>query len=203
MNKLIAVSGIIASTLLIYACSTKPHQIEKEKLMSNWNGEPYKNLLIVGVYEDRPFRISSEISFSDELKSKSVTASPSYEAIPQLSALDNATAISDATTAKGFDALLTIATTDINKEYTYEDALETRGMVRLLGGTPGAGTEAGILISYLSSGTYVLHIALWDAKTQKPIWQATTHSVFQDTTSDEIKSLADMVVQKLRSKGLI
>ncbi|WP_455201419.1 hypothetical protein [Kaarinaea lacus] len=203
MNKLIAVFAIIASTLLIYACSTTPHQVEKETPVSNWNGKPYKNLLIIGVYEDRPFRISSEISFADDLKSKGVKASPSYELIPQLSALDNATAISDATYAKGFDALLTIATTELNEEYTYEDALEARGMVRLLGGRPGPGTEAGILISYLSSGTYALHIGLWDAKTQKPVWQVTTHSVFQDSTSDEIKSLADLVVQKLRSKGLI
>lgn len=120
-----------------------------------------------------------------------------------MSALDVATAISDATTAKGVDALLTIATTEVNDDFTFGDALETRGMVYLLGGRPGAATETGILISYLSSGIYSLHIGLLDAKTQKPIWQATTHSVFQDTTSDEIKSLADLVVQKLRSKGLI
>lgn len=203
MKKPLALLSIITSMFLVVACSSTPHEVEKEALTPNWNGEPYKNLLIVGVYKDRPFRISSEISFSDELKSKGVTASPSYEIVPDLSALDNANAISDATLSKEFDALLTIVTTDVNEEFTYGDALATRGFVSLLGGKPGVATDTGILISYLSSGTYALHIGLWDAKTQKPIWQATTHSVIQDNSSDEIKSLADLVVQKLRAKGLI
>lgn len=203
MKKPLALLCIFTSMFLIVACSSTPHEVEKETLAPSWNGEPYKNIMIVGVYKDRPFRISSEISFSDELKSKGVTASPSYELIPNLSALDNANAISETTTSMGFDALLTVATTDVNEEFTYGDALATRGFVRLMGGKPGAATETGILIAYLTSGTYALHIGLWDAKTQKLIWQATTHSVFQDTTSDEINSLADLIVQKLRAKELI
>jgi len=203
MKKPLALLCTITSMFMIVACSSIPHEVEKETLTPKWNGDPYKNLLIVGIYKDRPFRISSEISFSDELKSKGVTASPSYEIIPDLSALDNTNAISDATLSKEFDALLTIVTTDVNEEFSYGDALATRGFVSLLGGEPGVATETGILISYLSSGTYALHIGLWDAKTQKPIWQATTHSVIQGKSSDEIKSLADLVVLKLRGKGLI
>lgn len=203
MKNLFPLFSIFYFAIMISACSSTPHEVEKESVEPGWNGAPYRNLLIVGVYEDRPFRIGSEIGFSDELNTKGVNASPSYEIIPDLSVLDNADAISAATSTKGFDALLTVATTEINDEYTYEDALETRGMVYLLGGRPGAATETGILIAYLTSGTYALHIGLWDTKTQKLVWQATTHSVFQDTPSDEIESLADLVVQKLRAKGLI
>lgn len=203
MKKQLVIVGIFVVAINLVACSSAPHQVESENMAPDWRGVPYNNLLVTGIYEDRAYRISSEITFSDELKSKGIKASPGYETLPQLNSLDDSAEVSRLLASQGFDALLTVATTQLNDEYTYRDALQTRGWVYLLGGRPGAGTSTGILISSLASGTYALHIALWDAKTQKPVWQATTHSVFQDTTEDEIKTLAELVIQKLRGKGLI
>ena len=203
MKKSILLPGIVVVMMVINACSTTPHEINSEKMDSSWKGQPFKNVLIVGLYEDRPSRISGEVSFTDELKSKGVTASPSYDVFPDLNVLKDAAAVRKTAVSKGFDGILTVATTDVNEKYTYEDALETDGWVYLLGGKPGAATDTGVLISALSSGTFALHIALWDASSQKLVWQVTTDSVIQDSASDEIKSLADLVVQKLRAKGLI
>ena len=61
----------------------------------------------------------------------------------------------------------------------------------------------GNFVSWAGSGAYTLYVGLWDAATQKPIWQITTSSQGTSSESEDLKALADFVVATLREKGLL
>ena len=168
-----------------------------------WDGADYKSLLIIAVYDDRTYRVSAETAFADELKGRGITAEPSYDVVVDLKSLDSEEEMAELFSARSNDAVLSVATIDPGYEFDYEDALETRGMVYLFGGRPGAFTDMGNFISWAGSGYYTLHVGLWDAVTQKPVWQITTNSQSTGSESEDLKTLADFVVAALREKGLL
>jgi len=194
----------VALVAVLPACSSAPHKIHEEWMTPEWRGtEHFQNLLVIGVYDDRAYRVSAETGFVEELKALGVAAEPSYDAIPDLEALNSDDAIARALESRSNDTVLSIATIDPGYDFDYEDALETKGMVVLLGGRPGPFTDLGNFVSWAGSGHYALHLALWDIDTQKPIWQVTTDSHTTGSESGDIKALADFVVTALRQKGLL
>ena len=98
--------------------------------------------------------------------------------------------------------MLIIATLDEGYDYDVGDYFATRGMVSLLGGEPGAGTDMGAFIAWAGSGLYTMYIGLWDAGTGQAVWQATT-SASTGSESGDTKALADFVVDTLQAKGLL
>lgn len=198
-----AFMGAMGAILLLGACSSVPHKVQDEITSPEWKGKTYKNLLVMGVYDDRTYRVSSETAFAEELKKRHVTAEPSYDVIPDLNALDSEDEIAELLSSRDNDAVLSVATIDPGYDFDYEDALETRGMVYLLGGRPGSFTEMGNFISWAGSGHYTLHVALWDVATQKPVWQVTTSSQSTGSEAEDLKTLVDFVVTAARKKGMI
>jgi hypothetical protein len=99
--------------------------------------------------------------------------------------------------------VLIIATLDEGYDYDVGDYFATRGMVSLLGGEPGAGTDMGAFIAWAGSGLYTMYIGLWDAGTGQAVWQATTNSATTGSESGDTKALADFVVDTLQAKGLL
>ena len=189
--------------VLVSACGGgPPHRVDSEELNQEFVGKSFTNLLIIGVYKDRTFRVSGETSLAEELKSRGIAASPSYDLIPDSGSIKSDT-IAGIVTAGSFDAVLTIATLDPGYDYDAGDYMATRGVVYMLGGEPGAGTDLGAMIAWAGSGMYTLHVGLWDAETQKPVWQVTTDSESTGSESGDLRTLADFVVATLRGKGLL
>jgi hypothetical protein len=192
-----------AAIAMLPACGGPPHKIHEEWMVPVWRGKPFQKLLIIGVYDDRTYRASAETGFVEELKALGVAAQPSYDVIPDLDTIDTDDKVAQALSSRKSDAVLTVATIDPDSKLDYQDALEKRGLVYLLGGRPGPFTDMGGYRSWAGSGHYTLHVALWNVDTQKPIWQATTKSHSTDSESGDIKALADFVVATLRKKGLL
>ena|GEM_PF-3023816 len=194
---------VTAIAVLVSACgSGAPHRVDSEELNQEFVGKIFTNLLIIGVYQDRTFRVSGETSLAEEFKSRGIAASPSYDLIPDSGAI-NSDAIAGIVTAGSFDAVLTIATLDPGYDYDAGDYMATRGVVYMLGGEPGGGTDLGSMIAWAGSGLYTLHVGLWDAETQKPVWQVTTDSESTGSESGDLRTLADFVVTTLHGKGLL
>jgi hypothetical protein len=199
--KMLPWTSLLVASLLVSACSGVPHKIDSEEFDSAYSGNTYSNLLVIGVYQDRAFRISGESVLSEELKSRGISASPSYDLIPDTRA--STVEIQRAVQSGAFDGVLTVATLDPGYDYDAGDYMATRGMVYMLGGEPGAGTDLGAMIAWAGSGLYTLHVGLWDAETGKPIWQATTNSADAGSDSEELKALADVIAEELKKKGLL
>ena len=60
--------------ILLSSCVATSHKIVKEERNPAWQGSKIDNILVVGAYEDRAFRISAESVFADQLKSKGLSA---------------------------------------------------------------------------------------------------------------------------------
>ena len=196
---------LIAGAVLLTACSTATrHIIKTENQDPNWKGESLKNILIVGIYKDRAFRISSESVFAAELSEKAVASSPSYDLISDLGILEDEGAIHNALEGKDFDAIMTIATIKASKEFDYEGWQAQYNLFRLLGTDRGSNwTQIASQLDYYESGKFVLDIGLWDAKTLNPIWNATTNSYSQEKTTEQIKKLSDFMIETLNNRGFI
>jgi len=194
---------VASAAVALAACASAPHRIDKETTSPAFADRRYGDLLIIGAYQDRSFRVGSETAFVEELKAKGVTAAASYGSLPDLDSLGDSTALRNVLASQSHDAVVTIATVDEGYEYDYGDYLETRGLVYMLGGQPGAGTDLGALISWAGSGHYRLYVALWDAETLEPVWQSTTNSQSSGSESEDLKVLADFLVDALRARGLL
>ncbi len=204
MTRGLLIATVIALAQLMSACGAGvPHKIASENLSPEWGGQAYRDLLIIGAYADRSYRVSAETQLAEELKERGVAATASYNTIPQLSALDSEGEIADRLASTSHDGVLVVTLLDEGYDYDYGDYLETRGMVYLLGGRPGAFTDLGALISWAGSGQYSLYVGLWDAKSQKPAWQITTRSDTSGSETEDTKALADFLVSAMREKGLL
>lgn len=203
MSRGFTLATVIALVHLLAACAGAPHKIADEQMSPEWGGHGYSDLLVIGAYTDRSYRVSAETQFAEELKQRGVKATPSYDLIPQLSDLDSNSKIADMLASTSHDGVLVVATIDEGYDYDYGDYLETRGMVYLLGGQPGTFTDMGSFISWAGSGQYSLYVGLWDAKSQKPIWQISTNSDSSGSEAEDTKALAEFVVNTLREKGLL
>lgn len=208
MSKLVStwvgrMSLLAATSMLLGACAGVPHKVRTEELSESWNGESFSNLLIIGAYDDRTYRVSAETAFAEDLKQRGVAAKPSYDLIADLKALDEEDEIAEALAGQEVDAVLSVTTIDPGYDFGYEDAMASRGMVYLLGGRPGRGTDLGNFIAWAGSGYYTLHVALWDAETQRPVWQVTTSSETTGSESGDIRALVEFTVERLRENGLL
>lgn len=191
------------AVLLVGGCASAPHRIAEEDTAAGWSGRAYSNLLIIGAYDDRAYRVGAETVFAERLEADGVAAAPSYDLIPELDALENDAELAGRLEAAGHDGVLTVATLDEGYDYDLGDYYATRGMVYLLGGRPGAGTDMGSFLAWAGSGLYSLYVGLWDTATMRPVWQMTTNSESTGSESGDTQALAEFVAGTLRKKGLL
>lgn len=202
MTKKINMLAIVATAFLVTACAGgSPHRVADEEFDQTFAGKKFSNLLVMGIYQDRTFRVSGETTIVEELKSQGVSASPSYDLLPNTRV--SAAEIQSAVASSSFDGVLTVATIDPGYDYDAGDYFATRGMVVMLGGEPGAATDLGSMIAWTGSGKYILYVGLWDAETGKPVWAVTTDSADTGSDSGDLKALVDMIVGELSKKGLL
>lgn len=188
---------------LLNACGSVPHKVDQEQMSSDWSGKAFDDLLVIGAYTDRSFRVGAETQFVEELKSRGVKATVSYTLIPDTTTLDSNDELREKLAGMPHDAVLIVATLDEGYDYDIGDYYATRGAVYLLGGRPGAATDMGAFIAWAASGIYSLYIGLWDAQKYEPVWQITTDSETTGSESGDTRALADFVVDLLRGKGLL
>ena len=199
----VKITRIFLSLMLVAlaGCASPSHKIKSESRDPDWQGGPFKKILVVGVYGDRAVRISSESVFAAELSEKAVVASPSYDLIPNLDALDDEEAVRTALDGTAHEAILTIVTLEAG-EFDYEAWQTQYALIRLLGGT-GESTRFWQNVDDLSSGAFVLDVALWDAKTLRLVWHATTDSYSHERAAEGVKTLANFMIKALKERGFI
>lgn len=188
---------------LLSACSTTIHTINDEELSSDWQGKVYKNLLILGIYNDRPYRISAETLFAEVLKNKGINAAPSYSLLPRFDSLGSDEETAQKLRETDYDGVLAVATIDEGYDYDLGDYYATKGMFSLLGTRTGSFFELGSFISWAGSGSYTLYVGLYDINSLQPVWQTTTNSETTGSDTEDNKALAEFISSTLREKGLL
>lgn len=203
MKPWISLTFIAGIAFFICACASKPHQISDESLEKGAGKGSYSNLLLLGAYDDRQYRVGAEALFAEVLKEQGIKAAPSYDILPALKSLKCNEEVAEKLKGTEYDAVLIV--TALYKGYDYDlgDYYATKGFVYLLGGRPGPATELGSLFAWAGSGGYRLYVGLWDAATLKPIREVTTDSETTGSDTEDNKALAKLVAGQLYEQGLI
>ena len=202
MRKIISLIGFISITVVVSGCSSAIHQIADEELTPEQSDKIYNNLLVIGVYSDRSYRISSETLFAEVLKNNGINASPTYDILPNLDSLDSDEEIVRRLEGTNYDGVLAVATIDEGYDYDLGDYYATKGMFSLLGVRTGRFYEMGSFIEWAGSGLYSLYAGLYDIKSLQPVWQITTDSETTGSESEDNKALAELIVNRFRDVGL-
>lgn len=195
--------------ILLSACVTTSHKIVKEERNPAWQGSKIDNILVVGAYADRAFRISAESVFADQLRSKGLSVMTSYDIIPkidELSTEEDAVEFIQKLRENEIEVILSFATLHSREAYDPSAYYEGSGFIYLLGGDSYDADAFGRIVdgeAYLSSGNLELDISLWDAKELTAIWNATTKSYSLDQGAGGVKILADFVYSSLEERGFL
>lgn len=201
--KILKLIGSITIAVVVSSCSSAIHQIADEELTTEQPGNIYTNLLVVGAYNDRPYRIGAETLFAEVIKSKGVNASPSYDLLPQLDSLISNEEAVRKLKETNYDGVIVVATIDEGYDYDLGDYYGTKGMFSLLGVRTGRYYEMGSFIEWAGSGLYTLYVGLYDINSPNPVWKITTDSQTTGSESEDNKALAELIINRLREKGLI
>ncbi len=195
-------AALLSATLYGTACTSASHTIQSEHLAPEWGETPFQNILVIGVYDDRPFRISSESVFASELTEKAVAASHSYDLIPDLTVLDDSASVRYALAGTDYDAILSVVTMEAGPDFDY-GAWQTQYSLLRLFGSEGTFTRLGGAVDYANAGSFVLDIGLWDTRTLGSVWNATTDSYSLENQTAMVTDLADFMIAPLQERGLI
>jgi hypothetical protein len=198
VTPLLARLTAVLAAAAIAACSTEPYELTSEEHDYGWRHQAYRSLLVVGVYPDLQLRQAAEIAFAYELSRREVAAMRSLERPG-----GEAAAVVRNPAGAGVEGMLTIATVPAAAAARLQRALERQGpdhLVELARRDRVAREDVGL---YAAPGKRILHVALWDAETLRPVWQATTDSYGEVPAENQINALALDIVGTLRRRNLI
>ena len=133
---------LLSLVAVLCGCRGQGHEIAKEKKDPNWKGGPVQNILVIGLYDDKAYRVSAEGVCVQEFAAKGITSKASHGIIPSLNTTKSPSATQSAIAGKGFDAILSVSTLKSAEKFDYEAHAATYAFVRLLG-SEGTFTRMG------------------------------------------------------------
>ena len=192
---------VLVLTVLVTSCSTTiDHEIATERRNQGWRPRSLQNVLVIAAY-DPTYRAFAEKFFVAEMTERGVNASSGFEIFPDLDALDEASQVWETIDGAGFDGILTIVTVTRDEDFDYDDWWATYSVWVVLGGS--SESTGRVLVDDHTEAEFHIDIGLFDADDREPIWNATTDSYELAAGAEEIRTLADFIVEELAKRGFI
>ncbi|QYK12658.1 hypothetical protein K0I63_18345 [Shewanella rhizosphaerae] len=198
--KMLTAAGI--GIVMMTGCSSLPHEIASEQRSDQLNKQ-YQSLTVMAAQTDPASRKIVERQLADDLGQHQVSATPSFESLPDAAKITDEAALQAYADSQANEALLILSVTDAGYDYGYDDYLETRGWVYMLGGEPGAGTQIGSLISWAGSGQQQLHVQVYDKQAKQIVWQADIDANDSGSEVQNIQALTRFVVDQMQARAII
>ncbi len=185
---------VTAVSLVLCACSTM--SVTNQWRDSTWPGPPASNVVVVGISRSDTMRRVFEDTFAQHLQAAGVQASASYTQIP--SGNNGAVRLRDLVKGSGAQAVLV----------TRVERVEQRVNVTPSGPMYGGfyGWYGGAWASTPDINQYevvTLETSVWDAKSEKLIWTATTENVASSSIPKTTTDLANTLIPKMKADGIL
>ena len=207
-RKILTVWLAFFSCFVISSCATP-----KAELTSVWKDQAYqggylKKILIIGASRKESTRRYFEDEFVRQLRARGTDAVASYEIIPFDKVLDKAT-VTEKMKGSRVDSVLitkmlfkTTVDTYTPPQQPNWNELYTESFS---GGEEAFGYASGTSAPKTSTGKAVvrLEINLFETGAEKPLWSASSDMPVKDDPKNEIKSLVDVLIQRLVQERLI
>lgn len=185
---------LLVASLVLGACSTV--SITNEWRDPSWPGPPATSVVVVGISRSDTMRRVFEDTFSHQLQAAGVQAAPSYTQIPPGNS--GAVQLRDLVKANGAQAVLVTRVQRVEQKISVTPSGPAYG--------PFWGWYGGAWANTPDVNQYDLvtvETSVWDARSEKLVWTATTQAVGTKDITKATTQLAETLIPKLKSEGLL
>lgn len=177
---------------LMAGCSTV--SVNDQWRDTSFAGPPLSNLLVVGISRSDTMKRVFEDVFSQQLQAAGVRTERSYARLPQGATSLN---LSDLKTT-GIDGVLTTRVQRVEQKVNVTPSGPSYGGFYGWYGSAWASTP-----DVHQYEVVTLETSVWDVKSEKLVWTATTQGVRTNDLTQATKDLAATLIPKLKSEGVI
>jgi hypothetical protein len=193
--------GIILLAMTVTACTTaKP---TKEWRDRSYAGDPFDNILIVGMSNQATVRRTFENTFVDRLGEEKVKATASFALMPAEARPSEANIKAIIADIK-FDAVMVTHLVGVTEKEVYHPAtyrMDTyRGFYDYYGYVGGYIYEPGY---YTRHKLVTLETSLYDAQTEQLVWSMQSETMNPNSEKGLIAAKIKTVINRLKSHNLI
>jgi len=190
---------LAAWALLLYACASVD-------LANTWKdpafaGPPLRRVLVAGLARSEVNRRIFEDTFARDLNAAGVAASASHTVLADAAGLGR-DQMRDAVRKNGADSVL--VTRVVRAEQRVD--LAPTPVMAPMGGGGGLYGWYGSTVAAMPVEEYTvvtLESTLWDAKTEKIVWSGTSQTFESTDIAGITDQLAQLLIRKMRSDGVI
>jgi len=197
--------------LLLASCASTT--LQSAWFDSSYNGPPFKRIIVVGVTGSFTDRRVFDDTFAQVLNAAGVQGLPGYQFIDNAPSANEA-AFNEGVTRSGADGVLLVRLLGVDTKTQVSTT-----MVPAMYGGPFAGLFGAPIGPYGPYGPWGpawyavpdyqqyqvanVEATLFDTKTHRPIWSATTQTFNPTSVAAETPGYAKLVIDQLRARGLL
>jgi hypothetical protein len=198
-NRFLNTLLLAVAALVVAGCAST--SIRSAWFDPTFTGGPFKRILVVGVHGNVADRRVFEDIFTQKLKAVGVDAIPGYTVlpgdVPPSEQLGNA-----AVEASRADGLLAVRLLRIDTQTQINTAMVPGPMMwGPYGGWWGPGMVAVPQVTQYNVAS--VETNLWDVRTKRVVWAATTDTFDPQSVPRETPAFADVIIGQLVARGLV
>ena len=193
--------GLIFLAAALTACTTaKPTSEWRDQ---SYVGEPFDNILIVGIANKETARRTFENTFVERLVEDKINATASFALIP-VETRPSVESIKAVISDIKFDSVLVTHMVGVTEKETYHPGTyrvdTNRGFYDYYDYVGGYAYEPGYYIQYK---LVKLETNLYDAQTEQLVWSMQSETMNPDSEKGLIEAIIRTVIKKLKTQKLI
>ncbi len=197
--------------LFVSGCASMSTSLQSAWFDSTFNGPPFKRILVVGVTGTMTDRRVFDDIFAQSLNSVGVQGIPGYQFIDNAPSA-SAEVFNDGVTKSGADGLLVVRLLGVDNRTNVSTIMVPSMWAGPIGGPFGnpMGSPFGPFAPSWAMVPDVqqyqianVEATLFDVKTRRPIWSATTQTFNPTSVAAESPGYAKLIIAQLGARGLV
>ena len=208
-TSLFRTTAALAATMVMALSGCQSTSIQSAWFDPAYTGGPMKKIDVVGVGSNVSNRRVFEDIFAQKLGAVGVEGVPGYTVMPDEARVAEAP-FSSAIERSGAQGLLLVRLLGVDTKTQVSTTVVSAGPAWGPGYGPGYGPYGGFYGPAWVPVTQVtqydvasVEVSLYDVKTRRLIWSATTQTMNPQSVAQETPGFADLIIKQLAARGLI
>jgi hypothetical protein len=198
---------LLSFAVALVAAGCASTSIQSAWFDAGYTGGPFRKIVVVGIHNNIANRRVFEDIFAAKLNAAGVQGIPGYTVIPNDGNVDAASA-QLAVDKAGADGLLTVRLLGVDTKTQVSTTMVPAGGFYGpgWGGGPYGGWWGPSMVAVPEVTQYdvaKVETNLWNEKTKRVVWAATTDTFNPQSVAKETPGFADVIIGQLKARGLL
>jgi hypothetical protein len=196
-NRFAAIVTALTASLLLVGCASTT--LRTAWFDSDFTGGPFKRILVVGVTPTLTDRRVFDDMFAQALTAAGVQGIPGYQFVPDAPRVSEA-AFDEGVAKSGADGLLLVRLLGVDQRTQVSTIMVPAGY-----GPYGSvwGPMWYAVPNVQQYQTANVETTLFEVKTHRPVWSATTETLNPSSVAAETPGFAKLIIGQLAARGLL